>query len=339
MATVSLNKKITEKCITLNEPEAWQKALRGIPHAFAHTWENCHAMHFATGYETYLYSFEMDEIRVVCPISERPFGRYIDIVTPYGFSGFSGNKPLSHLSELFSRFARERGYVCGYFGLNPLLQNEGYCQCDNISSHNTIYALDLRLGEGELYSRLSKNRKRQVKAARKMENFVTDKEVLLEFLLDNYSDFYREKGASSIYQFSPETFIELAKSDNVILGGTEDENGVNSVIMFAHTPYIAEYVLNVSLPEGQRNSVALLWYGIRKMIERNVRWLNLGGGIKPGDGVAQFKERFGGEEFPLFGLKQIYDEDLYRSLCDKVNADPNDSTGYFPAYRAKKSTN
>ena len=157
---------------------------------------------------------------------------------------------------------------------------------------------------------------------------------MLDFLLQYYRAFYASKGASTAYQFVPETFIEMVKNDNVLLAGTFGENGVNAVIMFAYTPYIGEYILNVSLPDGQQNSVALLWYGICQLKRRNVRWLNLGGGIKPGDGVAQFKKRFGGEVFRLSSVKQIYDDDSYRSLCKSVNADPADITGYFPSYRS-----
>jgi len=308
--------------------------LIGIPHAFAHTWENCYAMHLSTGNKTYLYTFELDGTRIVCPVSERQFRGKIDIVTPYGFSGFTGSKPLPGFSEYFRKFAANKGYVCGYIGMNPLLQNEKFCRSEEIYYYNSLYALDLTIGIEELYSRLSTNRKRQVKAAGNFENIISEKYRLLDFLLQYYRAFYAKKGASSVYQFDPRTLIELVKNDNVLLAGTIGENGVNAVIMFAYTPYIGEYILNVSLPDGQQNSVALLWYGICQLKKRNVRWLNLGGGIKPGDGVAQFKKRFGGEVFPLSSVKQIYHDDIYHSLCKSVNADPTDMTGYFPSYRS-----
>ena len=47
-------------------------------------------MHLTTGFRTYLYCFETENIRIVCPIAEREFDGYIDIVTPYGFPALSG---------------------------------------------------------------------------------------------------------------------------------------------------------------------------------------------------------------------------------------------------------
>ena len=325
-----------EECIPLDAPSAWIEALQGIPHAFGHTWENCYSMYLSTGHSTFLYTFKEREVQIVCPIAERSYQGYIDIVTPYGFSGFVGNAPCADFPGHWERFASQRGYVCGYIGLNPLLYNTSYFRPEDAYSYNLVYALDLTMGIDELFSRLSTNRKRQVSKASRSANLIEETDRLLEFLLRHYIDFYREKNASSVYHFVPDTFIELAKKDNVILVGTEGPEGVNSVMMFAYTPYIGEYLLNVSLPEGQQYSVALLWYGVRKLMERKVAWLNLGGGIRPGDGVAQFKERFGGKVFPMLSLKQVYHVALFRQLCQKAQANPDDLSGYFPPYWAKK---
>ena len=43
-------------------------------------------MHLTSGLKTYLYSFERDPIRIVCPFAQREFDGYVDIVKPYGFS-------------------------------------------------------------------------------------------------------------------------------------------------------------------------------------------------------------------------------------------------------------
>ena len=61
----------------------WDNALKGIKHSFAHTWDNCYAMHLSTGYKTFLYCFEDNDIRIVCAYAERECGKHKDIVTPY----------------------------------------------------------------------------------------------------------------------------------------------------------------------------------------------------------------------------------------------------------------
>ena len=86
---------MNQKFIPLESRVEWQNALQGIKHAFAHTWENCYAMHLTTGFTTYLYCFEAENIRIVCPIAEREFQGYVDIVTPYGLSKSNDEKALS----------------------------------------------------------------------------------------------------------------------------------------------------------------------------------------------------------------------------------------------------
>jgi hypothetical protein len=324
-----------EECIPLDAPAAWINALKGIPHAFGHTWENCYAMYLSTGHNTFLYTFELDGVRIICPIAERSFHGFLDIVTPYGFSGFVGNLPCQVFTDFWKQFVTRRGYVCGYIALNPFFDTSSYYETEDAYAYNCVYALNLTMHIDELFSRLSKNRKRQVLAAHGMTNFVFDKGRLVDFLLSHYRDFYRKKGASTVYQFAPETLIELEDKENVILTGTEGEGEVNAVMMFAYTPYVGEYVLNISRPIGVRHSVALLWNGIKQLKAKKVAWLNLGGGIRPHDGVAQFKERFGGTVLPLLSLKQIYDHDLFRRLCQKAHVNHSDLTGYFPPYRAK----
>ena len=109
-----------EDCIPLDSPAMWKQAIAGIKHSFGHSWENCYAMYLTTGLKTYLYCFENEHGRIVCPISEREFRGYIDIVKPSGFSGFVGTGRIPGFSDHWRRSRQERGYVCGYIGLNPI---------------------------------------------------------------------------------------------------------------------------------------------------------------------------------------------------------------------------
>src|SRR5690349_14970721 len=105
---------VKQECIPLESRGAWNDALQGIRHAFAHTWENCQAMRLTTGHPTYLYCFENAGVRIVCPIAERRFGGYPDIVTPYGFSGFVGTADDPEFPRYWRNFAASRAYVAGY---------------------------------------------------------------------------------------------------------------------------------------------------------------------------------------------------------------------------------
>ena len=187
-----------------------------------------------------------------------------------------------------------------------------------------------------MFARLSTNRKRQLRSTDQSISIIFDDKRLRSFILRHYSNFYRSKGASTVYQFLPETIEELATRDNVILFGAEGENGIEEVMMLAFTPFEGQYLMSISNNDACRHTVNLLWKAIHLLKDRGVKWFNLGGGIRPGDGVAQFKERFGGQVFPLQSLKQIYNNELYADLCKQTHKDPEDLKGYFPPYHAGK---
>ena len=327
---------IRNEWIPLEGQSAWRDALEEIPHAFGHTWENCYAMSLSTGYNTYLYTFEADGVRIVCPIAERSFRGHIDILTPYGFSGFVGNASHPEFPRHWKQEVARRNYVCGYIGLNPILYEPDCHEQKDAFAYNCIYALDLRLELNELFAHLSTNRKRQLRAAGKTGTLIFDRARLLDFMLKHYCDFFRRKGASAIYQFVPETIEELLTHDNIILFGIEGDSGLEEVMMLAFTPYVGEYLMSISSKDDRRHTVALLWSAVQQLKERGVKWFNLGGGIRPGDGVAQFKERFGGQVFALQSLKQIYNPKVFTELCRQMHVNSDDLTGYFPPYHAAK---
>jgi hypothetical protein len=326
---------MNQKFIPLQSRTEWENALQGIKHAFAHTWENCHAMHLTTGFTTYLYCFQAANVRIVCPIAEREFESHIDIVTPYGFSGFVGNGDYADFRRYWREFVGERGFVCGYIGLNPIFQNNTYFDASELYSSKSIYVLDLTLSSDELFSRLSMNRKRQLKQREtNSAGLILDKRALKDFFLASYSEFFRHKRATSAYAFSAATLESLFALDNVVMVGAGARGSVEATSVFTYNPYVADFLFNVSLPNGRRHSAMLIWYGVNYFKSLGIPLLNLGGGVRADDSLAEFKQRFGGKKLALTCLKQVYDPGVYAELCARVGTDPADKTGYFPAYRA-----
>lgn len=325
---------IGQRGIPIESPAEWKKALGGIKHAFAHTWENCYAMHLTTGFRTYLYCFEADNVRIVCPIAEREFEGYVDIVTPYGFSGFVGNTDCTEFVRYWTEFVSKRGYVCGYIGLNPLFENKTYFDSDALYPNKSVHVLDLTLSHDKLFSNLSTNRKRQLKEwQRTSASLVLEKRGLKDFFLKNYVEFFRQKGAAPVYSFSTATLETLFALDNVVMVGAGPPGAVEAAAVFAYTPYAADYLFNISLQTGRPHSVALIWYGVQYFKSIEIPTLNLGGGVRADDSLAEFKQRFGGKKLTFSCLKQIYNPRVYAELCSQVGADPTDKRGYFPAYR------
>ena len=323
------------KVIPLDSPIEWKAALSGIEHAFAHTWENCYAMQLTTGFRSYLYCFEADNVRIVCPIAERIFDKYVDIVTPYGFSGFVGTEDYPGFSEHWSSFVDKHGYVCGYIALNPAFENATYFRHEEAYQFNSLYFLDLTLSYEELFAKLDSNRKRQLRDWEKAApSFILDRRALTEFLLTTYPSFVRRVNASAANRFTRETLTFLCGLDGVFMVGAGEHETIEAVYLFSYTPYAADWLLNVALVEGRHYAAALLWYGLNHLKSLRIPVLNLGGGIRENDGVAQFKQRFGAKRVPFRCLKQVYNRVIYDEICHRRNAIPADTIGYFPAYRA-----
>jgi hypothetical protein len=273
----------------------------------------------------------------VCPIAEREFEGHVDIVTPYGFSGFVGNDDCGHFPQYWREFVRERGYVCGYIGLNPIFENKTYFDNNDLYSSNNIYVLDLTVSRDELFSNLSRNRKRQFEEWERISaGLILDKRPLVDFFLKNYVEFFHQKRAATAYAFSAATLKRLFALGNVVIVGAGTAERIEAAIVFTYTPYAADALFIISLPDGRQHSAALHWYGVDYFKSIGVRTLNLGGGVSANDSVAQFKQRFGGKQLTLSCLKQVYDATIYEALCARVGADPRDRIGYFPAYRSSE---
>ncbi|RYZ27775.1 MAG: hypothetical protein EOO10_11700 [Chitinophagaceae bacterium] len=320
--------------IPLTSPEKWRQALAGLQHSFAHTWENSYAMNLTTGNDTFLYVYESERAKVVCPISERDYKGFKDIVTPYGFSGFTGRGEDDKFQQNWKNFAREKNYVCGYIGLNPVIDAQSYLDAADISTSNTLYVFHLKNSLIELFNNLSQNRKRQLKNFDfAQKNFVIDKARLTEFFLANYFDFFAQKEADFMTGFSVETLKFLLGLEQVLMIGYEENGEVKAVSVFSHTPYVADYLYNISVEEGRAYAVPLIWYAVHYFKSKQVSFLNLGGGVQPGDSIAQFKMRFGPDVYPLNAAKQVYNVETYAKLCIEKGLDPQDRQSYFPLYR------
>ncbi|SFT33899.1 Acetyltransferase (GNAT) domain-containing protein [Geodermatophilus amargosae] len=326
-----------QRLVPLSEPDEWAEALTRTPHAFAHTWASCKAMQLSTGWPTYLYTWENGSSYAVCAVAERGMPGEEDVVTPYGFGGLVGTQVDAQVLEDWTRWARERGWVCGYLGLNPLLGSPVLRESGDYAEHNDVYVLDLRQGSRDLFAALSTNRRRQVRAFDKggVRRIGDGGQRLRTFFLDNVDAFLRERGATSTYAFTRATYEALLDSEDVTFHGVEDRDGqIVAATVLAWTPYCGEYLFGISLPEGRRWSAALLWAGALQLAERDIPYLNLGGGVRRGDGVADFKARFGGSRLPLGALRQVYRPRTYVELCRAAGVEPDDRTGFFPAYRA-----
>ncbi|MEO8209856.1 MAG: hypothetical protein ABI840_04815 [bacterium] len=327
---------VKHSCISLESPSQWKEALKGIKHSFAHTWENCYAMNLTTGYNTYLYCFEKDNIKILCPIAEREYKGYKDIVTPYGFSGFIGNEDYPDFKNYWKEFVEEKNYVCGYISLNPVLQNNSYFSNEDSFNWASLYFIDLKLSLSELFENLSANRRRQIKNYRKFEaSFIYDKKILTDFFIDSYYDFLKRINASSENYFSKETLEYICSLESVFMVGVGENDKIEAVYIFGYTEHVGDCMFNVATIGGREYTPYLLWCGLKFFRSKKIPVMSLGGGSATNDSIDKSKQRFGSYGLPFINLKQIYNSDVYEKLCNEKGVDAFDRSGYFPVYKKK----
>ena len=66
--------------------------------------------------------------------------------------------------------------------------------------------------------------------------------------------------------------------------------------------------------------------------EQGIKNINLGGGVKEGDFLDDFKRRFGGKAMPIGKLTGVVNRAKYDELCKEFCLD--EGTNYFPPYWA-----
>ena len=317
--------------IPLEDETGWAEALEGVPHAFAHRNDHCRAFAASSGLPTHLYAAEFDGVRVACPLSVRTFMGERDVVTPYGFAGFTSSGPAPGFAGVWRQFAAAQGWVCGYLQNNPLLP-------DPLSEEpgeeaTELFVLDLSRSDQDLLSAMSPSRRRQL---RRGDDFAIGPAGpgAVEFLIEEGAEFFETRQASSIYRFCETTWRGIMASEALTALEARRDGAIVAVTLLGAAGGVGDYLFNVSRPGGQEASAPLLWQGVLRLKGAGVRWLNLGGGIRPGDAVAEFKRRFGAATAPMVVRKQVYRPEAFGRLCAKAGVEANAEPGYFPSYYA-----
>lgn len=321
--------------IPLEEKEAWAKALSGIKHTFGHTWENCQAMTFTTGEKPFLYCFEKEGVRIVCPLIERNWEGYREIVKPIGFSGFVGNKSFPEFPSYWESFVRSRKYLCGFLGVNPVYSWEEYYEPADICSEKTVYLIDLAPSLEDIFSSFSKGRRHDIRKSERLGfEPCFEKDRLRDFFLKNYAESLLKKGFSRTGLFAPRTLSFLVDLSESHLIGAYFEGEMVGVSLTVQCGSTGDFLILVSHSGWEKCSTFLIWQRLKFLKEKGVKVVNLGGDSTPG--IGDFKKRFGSRAVPLQSAKQIYQPRIYESLCRQQGIDPGDRSGFFPAYRKKE---
>jgi hypothetical protein len=327
---------VSIRLIPLEDRAAWTEALRGLEHAPAHTWAYRAAIARSREDPEWLFVAEAPGSRFVCPVAERTMSGEPDAYTPFGFAGPVGVGDADVFRLGWERHARDRGYVASYLGLHPELAPPALQADPDAAFQATTFRLDLGPEETILAGMASGQRARARRYPRLEPSITDDRERVAPWFVREYEGAMRARGASGVYDLSPSTLDALTRlEDSLLIGYPGEDLGAAALFTWSGTGAHWDFGIR---PLGGPSLLPLVMHATRALRERGISWLNLGGGITEGDGVAAFKRELGASPMPFRALTLVHRPDAYARLSAEAGVTP-DATGeggraYFPAYRA-----
>ena len=268
------------------------------------------------------------EVALPLLVREIPGTELVDATSPYGYPGAAvrggDGAPLDPRETdwmgtgLVSLFARER------LGAEPCLA--GATRRSVVQVHDPSRPRRLRSRFGE-----------QIRHNRKLGYHVevlpgpeTSVEHRASFHAA-YTETMERAGAAKRYFFDPEYLgAILAFERSWLLLGRTAESATAAAAIAALSDGLLHYYLGgtaeAHLSDSPfKNVVAAM---IELADELGLP-LNLGGGVRPGDGLEDFKRGFANAELPFHTHEIVCDPDAYRRLSEG-----REDSGFFPLYRA-----
>lgn len=323
------------RLIALHNAAAWDAALAGMPAHFVLSRAYNEAMAAASGDETFLLVMDQQDARVVCPLSLRYVDGKADAVSPYGFGGFALRGEWPGFSEAFQEFMAKENIVAGYIVQHPLIEACALTHPEERFKGKQCFLMDIAPPPEQLLANMASDHRSRLRQWLKQEPALSqDKTRLLAPFLTLYPQAMQRAGATASYDFGERALSLLSQSQHALLVGAGQGDAVEAVSLFLYRGEYAEYYLNGCTEEGKRHARGLVWEAARILREKGVNTLNLGCGVREGDALEEFKQRFGGKPRRFSIFKQIYREQDYAALCEARGANAASREGFFPAYRA-----
>lgn len=330
------------RTIPLSRPQAWLLALQGLEHGFGHRPEYAAAAAAVTGLDTFLWIYEEAQGKAACVVSMRPGDPGPDLVTPLGFAGFVLQGQPDGLAAAWARYWDREGVIAGFVQLSPFQSPENWRSRlpgfgPWLGPARECWCWDLRPEPDELLCAMSpKHRQLLHKWQRESSGLCWDVDAVLPQFCELYAAFLQQNPLSPIYNYGERELAALATAPGAMLVGAAGTDGrIEAAMLFLSANGFAESFLSASTVAGRWHSRALYWGGALKLRESGVRHLNLGGGIAPGDGLSDFKQRLGAQRAPTLALRQVFDQARYQAACEHAGVDMAASS-YFPAWRAPR---
>jgi hypothetical protein len=327
--------------IALADAARWRAELESMPHAFGHRPEYAAASARVTGLEPMLWSHRGEDGRALCVVARRDAPGGFDIVSPLGFAGLAMEGDARGLDAAWTADWRERGAIAGYLQLSPFDSPATWRErlpglSRWLQPAQDCWCWDLRPGPEALLAGMAKKHRQLLhKWQREGAELVHDQRELRAAFPRLFADLLRWQPLPALYRYDEAALSELTDAPGVLYVGARGADGeIEAVTIFLYAGTRAEGFLNAATLDGRRHSRALYWQAMLDLRAAGVEEVNLGGGIVPGDGLSEFKERLGARRAPTLALKQVFDEARYEQACASVGVEVS-TDGYFPAWRRR----
>jgi hypothetical protein len=295
----------------------------------SHGWEFCGAL-ADSGPAPSLARISNAGSVLIMPFVERDWADTLDITTITTVSGAAWFEPEPTLLDAWSDYARSRGWVAGYLQLHP---ETDLSRVPGAHPGNSVFVVDLRAGD--LLAGMSTIVRRKLKrGAAAGVTLCEDRQLIEEVVGRLYRETMVHAQARENYAYSDRTLRRWIRDSSSLVLAANAGHGIEACALFLRRDDQAEYHLGASTRAGRGLQTLLLYAGMLRLREMGARRLNLGGGVRHGDGLFQFKAKFGGQEHALHAIRQIYRRDVYCRLMEEGGVSPDET--WFPAYRAAR---
>jgi Acetyltransferase (GNAT) domain len=295
-----------------------------------------------------------DSCRILAPLLIRRMSavlngsriEWLDASSPYGYGGLLSLSATNDIDagglhrflEQLHTWCSDHRVVCCVLRLHPLMRQENWFMRDEhwqkllrVRVRGSTSAIDLSSWDTNLNqpNKLRRDRRADLRhASRSLRvTWAGGEDHDAEASLGLFSHFYEQMldrhSISGFLRFSPDYFLRLAglgQHLGIAFAWFGDEP-VGANIFLAGWIYAHGHLAGTNETGRQYGAATLL-------IVEGARWarrcgcalLHLGGGIRPGDSLEEYKRSFGGPSYRYAYVTYVADPERFDQLCQMPNA-------------------
>jgi len=239
---------------------------------------------------------------------------------------------IYHIREVLSKASVTAAFLPTISALDPF----DFLPCDLLSCYvkrNDSFSLDLTLSEHSLLKNISNRNRSAIKKSSDSVSFFSSDASEIDIFITLYLHFVSRLQTSPQAIYSREELRTLAKTCPVTITGLKVGGHIEIMHLIGLNHHnSAEFFLAAATTKGRSLGTQLIWLDALHLKSLSYSKFHLGGGIRPGDGVEQFKSRMGGSRIYNGGLKLILDPKSYSLNLDTCSA----ASSFFPPYLAQQ---